>query len=231
MVIAASWHYIVQCNSGNTHAVLIRLDLVEDGKSRASSDGNGRQRLPFCHNADERKQRTYDTSQVTASDSKLKPSSAYLEDAHTCSTITYRRLTRCHQREAAKPQLFQLQGELQYSEYTIQQLTIRTRIHSLFWCSYALLLFFSVHSTFTGSRLEIPPTCTITASDNPDTIKTLIFGIIQRIMQQDDEVGKVATASPIVMAKATELFLQEMLTSIEREARAKSTKKVTMYHV
>lgn len=50
-------------------------------------------------------------------------------------------------------------------------------------------------------------------------------------MQQDDEVGKVATASPIVMAKATELFLQEMLNSIEREVRAKSTKKVSMYHV
>lgn len=50
-------------------------------------------------------------------------------------------------------------------------------------------------------------------------------------MQQDDEVGKVATASPIVMAKATELFLYEMLNSIEREAREKSTKKVSMYHV
>ncbi|KAK9900069.1 hypothetical protein P389DRAFT_187175 [Cystobasidium minutum MCA 4210] len=54
---------------------------------------------------------------------------------------------------------------------------------------------------------------------------------VKRIMQQDDDVGKVATASPIVMAKATELFLYEMLNSIEREARAKSTKKVSMYHV
>lgn len=58
-----------------------------------------------------------------------------------------------------------------------------------------------------------------------------MYDFLQRIMQQDDEVGKVATASPIVMAKATELFLQEMLNAIEAEARAKSTRKVSMYHV
>lgn len=63
----------------------------------------------------------------------------------------------------------------------------------------------------------------------PCTIPTLLDE--QRIMQQDDDVGKVATASPIVMAKATELFLQEMLTAIEATARAKGTRKISMHHV
>ena len=86
----------------------------------------------------------------------------------------------------------------------------------------------------------------------------------QRIMQTEDDIGKVATASPVVMgacsappedaqlsckqltntlshmplasrrsykAKATELFLREMVEAIEKEARAKSTKKVSMHHV
>lgn len=54
---------------------------------------------------------------------------------------------------------------------------------------------------------------------------------VKRIMQTEDDIGKVATASPVVMAKATELFLREMVEAIEKEARAKSTKKVSMHHV
>ena len=69
-------------------------------------------------------------------------------------------------------------------------------------------------------------------------------------MQQDDDVGKVAGASPLVvcqcylpkqqassktllltLAKAVELFLQEMLQAIESEARQKGTKKLSMHHV
>jgi len=54
---------------------------------------------------------------------------------------------------------------------------------------------------------------------------------IKRIMQQDDDIGKVAGASPLVTSKAVELFLQDLVLAMENEARQKGTRKVNMYHV
>ncbi|KAH9974926.1 histone-fold-containing protein [Lactifluus volemus] len=63
--------------------------------------------------------------------------------------------------------------------------------------------------------------------------KTTKFPVarIKKIMQKDEEVGKVAQATPIVISKALELFLQLVVDEASRVTIARGSKKVEAYHL
>ena len=50
---------------------------------------------------------------------------------------------------------------------------------------------------------------------------------IKRIMQADEEVGKVAQQTPIAVGKALELFMVQLVTKSAEVAREKGSKRVT----
>ncbi|GAO14091.1 hypothetical protein UVI_02038170 [Ustilaginoidea virens] len=50
---------------------------------------------------------------------------------------------------------------------------------------------------------------------------------IKRIMQADEEVGKVAQQTPIAVGKALELFMIQMVTKSAEVAQEKGSKRVT----
>ncbi|KAL0948204.1 hypothetical protein HGRIS_010811 [Hohenbuehelia grisea] len=54
---------------------------------------------------------------------------------------------------------------------------------------------------------------------------------IKKIMQKDDEVGKVAQATPIVISKALELFLALTIESASKVTVERGAKKVEAYHL
>jgi len=63
--------------------------------------------------------------------------------------------------------------------------------------------------------------------------KTTKFPVarIKKIMQKDEEVGKVAQATPIVISKALELFLQLVVDEAARVTTSRGSKKVEAYHL
>ncbi|EXJ62138.1 hypothetical protein A1O7_02571 [Cladophialophora yegresii CBS 114405] len=54
---------------------------------------------------------------------------------------------------------------------------------------------------------------------------------IKRIMQADEDVGKVAQATPTAVAKALELFMIALVTKGAKEARNHNSKRVTAQHL
>ncbi|KAG5289019.1 DNA polymerase epsilon subunit Dpb3 [Histoplasma ohiense] len=54
---------------------------------------------------------------------------------------------------------------------------------------------------------------------------------IKRIMQADEDVGKVAQVTPIAVSKALELFMISLVTKAAKEARHRSSKRVTAAHL
>ncbi|KIW70466.1 hypothetical protein PV04_02734 [Phialophora macrospora] len=54
---------------------------------------------------------------------------------------------------------------------------------------------------------------------------------IKRIMQADEDVGKVAQATPTAVAKALELFMIALVTKGATEAKANNSKRVTAQHL
>ncbi|KTW28421.1 hypothetical protein T552_01682 [Pneumocystis carinii B80] len=54
---------------------------------------------------------------------------------------------------------------------------------------------------------------------------------IKKIMQADEEVGKVAQITPVVVSKALELFMQSIVDETIKQARIKQAKKVTVAHM
>ncbi|KAJ7471864.1 histone-fold-containing protein [Mycena latifolia] len=54
---------------------------------------------------------------------------------------------------------------------------------------------------------------------------------IKRIMQKDEEVGKVAQATPIVISKALELFLGLIIDEASKVTLDRGSKKVEAYHL
>ncbi|KAK8252340.1 putative CBF/NF-Y family transcription factor [Phyllosticta capitalensis] len=54
---------------------------------------------------------------------------------------------------------------------------------------------------------------------------------IKRIMQADEDVGKVAQVTPHVVAKALELFMISLVTKAATEAKSRSSKRVTAVHL
>ncbi|KAK0737087.1 histone-fold-containing protein, partial [Apiosordaria backusii] len=69
-----------------------------------------------------------------------------------------------------------------------------------------------------------PPPPTI----EPSPVKTKFpTARIKRIMQADEEVGKVAQQTPIAVGKALELFMVQMVTKSADLAREKNSKRVS----
>ncbi|KAG5519947.1 hypothetical protein PMAC_000224 [Pneumocystis sp. 'macacae'] len=54
---------------------------------------------------------------------------------------------------------------------------------------------------------------------------------IKKIMQADEEVGKVAQITPVVVSRALELFMQSIVDATIQQARAKQAKKITVLHM
>ncbi|KAH7910794.1 histone-fold-containing protein [Hygrophoropsis aurantiaca] len=54
---------------------------------------------------------------------------------------------------------------------------------------------------------------------------------IKKIMQKDEEVGKVAQATPVVISKALELFLAMIVDEASKVTVERGSKKVEAYHL
>ncbi|QDS74707.1 hypothetical protein FKW77_000606 [Venturia effusa] len=54
---------------------------------------------------------------------------------------------------------------------------------------------------------------------------------IKRIMQADEDVGKVAQVTPVAVSKALELFMISLVTKAASEARARGSKRVGAAHL
>ncbi|XP_039598064.1 dr1-associated corepressor isoform X2 [Polypterus senegalus] len=54
---------------------------------------------------------------------------------------------------------------------------------------------------------------------------------IKKIMQKDKEVGKVASAVPVLISRALELFLKSLLTKSCQIAQSKHTRTMTQGHI
>ncbi|GAA5846937.1 hypothetical protein JCM5353_006402 [Sporobolomyces roseus] len=52
---------------------------------------------------------------------------------------------------------------------------------------------------------------------------------IKKMIQADEDVGKVAQATPIVVSKALELFLASLVQASVKDAEARGSKKLTPY--
>lgn len=49
---------------------------------------------------------------------------------------------------------------------------------------------------------------------------------IKKIMQFDDEIGKVSSSAPIVISHAIEMFLVDLLLLLQKRAEERSSKKI-----
>ncbi|RHZ58948.1 negative cofactor 2 transcription regulator complex subunit BUR6 [Aspergillus thermomutatus] len=82
---------------------------------------------------------------------------------------------------------------------------------------------------------EEPPQLPQPAQPNPVAsieVKTKFpVARIKRIMQADEDVGKVAQVTPIAVAKALELFMISLVTKAAKEARDRNSKRVTASHL
>ncbi|KAI5172005.1 Dr1-associated corepressor [Nematocida sp. LUAm3] len=54
---------------------------------------------------------------------------------------------------------------------------------------------------------------------------------IKKIMQFDEEIGKVSSSAPIVISQVIEMFLISLIKSLEEEAKKKSAKKIILSHL
>ncbi|PWZ00963.1 histone-fold-containing protein [Testicularia cyperi] len=54
---------------------------------------------------------------------------------------------------------------------------------------------------------------------------------IKKIMQADEDVGKVAQATPVLISKALELFMASIVEETVKETRSRGAKKMSVYHV
>ncbi|KAF2434432.1 histone-fold-containing protein, partial [Tothia fuscella] len=54
---------------------------------------------------------------------------------------------------------------------------------------------------------------------------------IKRIMQADEDVGKVAQVTPVAVSKALELFMISIITKAAEQAKQRSSKRVLATHL
>ncbi|KAJ1502995.1 DNA-directed DNA polymerase epsilon, subunit C [Coelomomyces lativittatus] len=54
---------------------------------------------------------------------------------------------------------------------------------------------------------------------------------IKKIMQLDEDVGKVAQATPVMIAKASELFMYSLLEKSLEQARQLQSQRISPYHM
>ncbi|KAL9001576.1 MAG: hypothetical protein Q9169_000151 [Polycauliona sp. 2 TL-2023] len=85
-----------------------------------------------------------------------------------------------------------------------------------------------------NAKFEVEDDCSKPAPGAEEGIKvTTKFPVarIKRIMQNDDDVGKVAQVTPTAVSKALELFMISVVTKAADEAKARSSKRVTAAHL
>ncbi|KAJ2233871.1 hypothetical protein H4R99_006744 [Coemansia sp. RSA 1722] len=54
---------------------------------------------------------------------------------------------------------------------------------------------------------------------------------IKKIMQMDEEVGKMAQATPVLISKSLELFMQSIVDDVAKHARACNARKISTTHL
>ncbi|CEP23164.1 BUR6 [Cyberlindnera jadinii] len=54
---------------------------------------------------------------------------------------------------------------------------------------------------------------------------------IKKLMQSDEDIGKVAQATPVVVGRALEFFLANLVQASAEQAKISGTKRVTAQHV
>ncbi|KAJ1734720.1 hypothetical protein LPJ61_000922 [Coemansia biformis] len=54
---------------------------------------------------------------------------------------------------------------------------------------------------------------------------------IKKIMQMDEEIGKMAQATPVLISKSLELFMQSIIDDMSKHARVCNSRKVTTTHL
>ncbi|RKP02495.1 hypothetical protein CXG81DRAFT_605, partial [Caulochytrium protostelioides] len=54
---------------------------------------------------------------------------------------------------------------------------------------------------------------------------------IKRIMRSDDDVGKVAHVTPVLISKALELFMQNLVTAAADQSRDRGARRMTVIHL
>ncbi|PGH15211.1 hypothetical protein AJ79_02576 [Helicocarpus griseus UAMH5409] len=79
-----------------------------------------------------------------------------------------------------------------------------------------------------GKRRRTAPAQT---SGGPEVKTKFPVARIKRIMQADEDVGKVAQVTPIAVSKALELFMISLVTKAAQEAKDRSSKRVTAAHL
>ncbi|KDE03783.1 hypothetical protein, variant [Microbotryum lychnidis-dioicae p1A1 Lamole] len=52
---------------------------------------------------------------------------------------------------------------------------------------------------------------------------------IKRLIQADEEVGKVAQATPVLVSKALELFLQQLVQALLQDSQARNVQKISAH--
>ncbi|PVI04431.1 histone-fold-containing protein [Periconia macrospinosa] len=77
-----------------------------------------------------------------------------------------------------------------------------------------------------GSAATLPP-----GAENVNITVHFPVARIKRIMQADDDVGKVAQVTPVVVSKALELFMISLVTKAAAEAKARNSKRVGAIHL
>ncbi|EXJ83456.1 hypothetical protein A1O1_07079 [Capronia coronata CBS 617.96] len=89
--------------------------------------------------------------------------------------------------------------------------------------------------TIKHEQLQPPQPLTSVVAQDPShgiEVKTKFpVARIKRIMQADEDVGKVAQATPTAVSKALELFMISLVTKGASEARANGSKRVTAQHL
>ncbi|EGG11186.1 uncharacterized protein MELLADRAFT_31422, partial [Melampsora larici-populina 98AG31] len=54
---------------------------------------------------------------------------------------------------------------------------------------------------------------------------------IKKIMQADEDVGKVAQATPLLVSKAVEMFMESLVRASVYQAQNRGSRKVQAYHL
>lgn len=69
-------------------------------------------------------------------------------------------------------------------------------------------------------------------SPNFEEIKTHFPAArIKKLMQSDEDIGKVAQATPVVVGRSLEFFLSTLIESAANEAKEGGIKRITAQHV
>ncbi len=68
-------------------------------------------------------------------------------------------------------------------------------------------------------------------SSKGTTHNTALHARIKRMMQSDEDVGKVAKPTPVIIAKALELFLHGLVQGAARVAEGRGARTLTAAHL